>query len=632
MGTLASDPIVKPGDDVVLRFSVTNPSPTSIMTDVTFLDELTDGGSGLFPDMTSGFLPYPVSVTFPPSPDPPCGAGSSLALGNRGNDGSNRRALELTGGSLASGATCTFSVTVTIPADMALGTYLNTTEEPTGYTDGATRTGNATSDTLTILAAPQLTKEFTDDPVAPGNTVTLEFSLSHSAGALNDATDITFTDDLDATLSGLVITGTLPSDPCGSGSSLSDGGGNFLTLTDGIIAPGGSCTFSVTLEIPGGAAFGTYANTTSGVTATVESQANITSNPASDDLTVAGLVFSKEFLDDPVIAGMTTTLRFTIENISTADATITLFTDNLGGAGGTLTGLAATGGATTDTCGGALSGTTFLTYVGGSVLSGTTCIIEVPVLVPVGAADGTYLNTTSSLVTSLGTIDPATDELEVKSELLQLTKTFTDDPIKAGNTGTLEFTLTNLDATRTASNIAFTDDLNAALSGMTLVNDASNVCNGSGSVTGAGSGTLTFGSGTLAAGASCTFTSTVQVPGSATEGFHTNTTSQIDGEIAGLAVYGSAASADLQVGSLGFVKGFTTNNLNAGGTVVLTFTIKNEFTQTAVSGLTFTDDLDAVISGLVATDLPKSVCNGGTFSGSSTLTLASGSLSASTSC
>ncbi len=46
-----------------------------------------------------------------------------------------------------------------------------------------------------------------------------------------------------------------------------------------------------------------------------------------------------------------------------------------------------------------------------------------------------------------------------------MTKSFTDDPVNAGGTVTLEFTITNSD-TEAASNIAFTDDLDAALTGL----------------------------------------------------------------------------------------------------------------------------------------------------------------------
>jgi hypothetical protein len=217
----------------------------------------------------------------------------------------------LTGGSLdaAPGAssTCSFYVTVTVPADVGPGIHLNTTGEITATVDGATRTGDPASDTLTVIAAPSLSKAFTDDPVAPGDTVTLEFTLTYPADASGDATGITFTDNL-ATLvpplAGLTAIG-LPlaqaCDPDGAGSDPGTGtlsaspGDTLLTFMDGTLSPGESCTFSVTLAVPMGADPGDFTNTTSGVSATVEGLAAI-SPPAEAELNVAGLAFSKEFL------------------------------------------------------------------------------------------------------------------------------------------------------------------------------------------------------------------------------------------------------------------------------------------------------------------------------------------------
>ena len=53
----------------------------------------------------------------------------------------------------------------------------------------------------------------------------------------------------------------------------------MLTFDGGTLTPGEVCTFDVTLNVPVGAAAGSYTNTTSGVDATVAGQA--TSSPAS---------------------------------------------------------------------------------------------------------------------------------------------------------------------------------------------------------------------------------------------------------------------------------------------------------------------------------------------------------------
>ena len=105
------------------------------------------------------------------------------------------------------GDSCTFDVTLTIPAGFPPGIYTNTTEQPTATVGGTIYTGKPASDTLTVIGAPTLAKAFTDDPVGPGSTVTLEFSLTYSADASGDATGITFTDDLAPVLAGLIATG-----------------------------------------------------------------------------------------------------------------------------------------------------------------------------------------------------------------------------------------------------------------------------------------------------------------------------------------------------------------------------------------------------------------------------------------
>ena len=57
----------------------------------------------------------------------------------------------------------------------------------------------------------------------------------------------------------------------------------------------------------------------------------------------------------------------------------------------------------------------------------------------------------------------------VSSEQLLLQKSFTDDPVAPGGTVTLEFTLTNMDASQAATGLTFTDDLGAALAGLVAV-------------------------------------------------------------------------------------------------------------------------------------------------------------------
>ena len=398
-------------------------------------------------------------------------------------------------------------------------------------------------------------------------------------------------------------------------------------FTGGTLSPGESCTFSVTLAVPAGATAGTHPNATSTVLATVEGIA-ATSAPAADDLNVSGITFSKEFIDDPVTPGDTVTLRFTIENVhSSQDATGMFFLDSLDSV---VSGLASTSGTLMDVCGSGsqLTGTSLLIFTGGNLMQGDPpCSFDVTVAVPGAAPDGTFANVTSNLTATQGpggvTVDPAVDTLVLNSDLLQLTKEFTDDPVLPGAEATLVFTLTNL-SDSDASAVAFTDDLDGVLTGMTGVGVSNDCPSG---MLGGGS-TLSFSGGAVNANSSCTITATVTVPGSVSAGtVATNTTSGLTGTIEGFSVTGAPAGDDLHIGIVTFSKTFL-GTPQAGETVDLSFTITNLSTTDTVSSIGFTDDLDAVISGLVATGLPQSdVCGTGSqLAGGSFLTLIAGTL------
>lgn len=596
------------GGTATVEFTLSNNSTTSAATTITFRDDLDTFISGT----TAAALP----------PTGFCGAGSTLTAPIIGVD----RYLLLSNGSLPPGGSCTFTADLAIPIGTAAADYLNTTENLSATVDGMTQIGAPASDTLSVVGAPSLRKDFTDDPVLPGGTVTLQFTLSYPDTATSTATAITFTDDLTATLSGLTAIGLPINDVCGIGSALS--GTTNLTFSGGTLAPGATCSFGVTLQVPAGALPGSYPNATSSVMATVSGVTAVRGG-GSDTLLVAGLSLAKSFTDDPVIAGGTATLQFTVTNGSpSADATAISFSDNLGN---TLSGLTAIGLPINDVCGtgSQISGTTSLTLTGGNLLAGTSCTFGVTLQVPAGAADGIYRNTTSNLtatVNGMGVVlPPAADNLVVTSNLLVLTKEFTDDPVAPGGMVTLQFMLRNVDAGQAATGIAFTDDLDAALSGLVAIGLPMNDVCGIGSQI-SGTSLLTFSGGSLPAGGNCTFSVTLMVP-AGVGGTATNTTGSVSGSIGGLPVVGDPASDVLQIAFLTFAKAFDAPTV-PGGMPVLTFTIGNLSTGTVVSDLRFTDDLSAVLPGLVAVGLPANdVCGAGSsVSGTSQVTLNAGNL------
>ncbi len=621
--TFTGDP-VGGGGSLGLDFSITNTSPSSTATDIVFTDEF----AVVLPTASSvpadGFCGTDSAAVFTPSTT---GTGS----------GGSPASLVVSGVELGAGETCTFSLTLDVAAGAAAGIYDNTTSEITATIDGKTVSGPPASDDFAVVAAPTLRKSFTDDPVGPGDTVTLRFTLSYDEDGNGDvdlpgeATDIGFTDDLEAALSGLVATGLPLADPCGAGSELT--GTSLLTLTGGSLAPDEACTFDVTLQVPATAPAGSHLNSTSNVVATVLGTS--TAGPgASDRLKIAGLELAKEFTDDPVLAGGTVNLRFTIDNLSSsAAATGIQFTDDLDAV---LSGLAATGLPLVDPCGAGSelagsAGDTFLTLTGGNVAAGTSCTFDVTLQVPAGALSDTYVNATSGFSGVIDGVtvdfDNASDELVVSSDFLSIDKEFTDDPAAPGGNVNLRFTLLNLSPTEAISDIAFTDDLDAALSGLASVSGTlTDVCGVGSEIS--GTGLLTFTGGSLAAGASCSFDVTLAVPSGAALGtFATNTTSEVTGTSGGLPVVGEPASDVLAIDFLAFSKEFQGSGF-PGGTVVLTFTIQNLSATDAVEDLGFADDLDAVLAGLVALGLPAAdVCGlGSQLSGTALIQLTGGSL------
>src|SRR5690606_13769521 len=115
-----------------------------------------------------------------------CGAGSQLA---------GTSVLALTGGSLAPGASCAFTVTLQVPGTAASVSYPGPTSPVTATAGGVAVMGPSATDTLEV-ADLELLKVF-DGAAAPGDDVLLSFSLSNP-DPVNAATALTFSDDLDA--------------------------------------------------------------------------------------------------------------------------------------------------------------------------------------------------------------------------------------------------------------------------------------------------------------------------------------------------------------------------------------------------------------------------------------------------
>lgn len=611
-----NDPIIA-GNPVTLEYTISNPSPTDTMTDISFSDEL------------STILGFSLSGVLPTDP---CGVGSTITFASVGNDG---KAVSLSGGSLGASNSCTFSLDVDIP-DGLTGSLTSTSDPVSGSINGTIRTGNQATDNLNIVSAPILSKSFSSASVAPGGVVSLEFTLSLSDSAPGDVTDISFSDNLDSMLSGTLIN-RVDSDTC-SGTSSGVGTGLF-SYSAGLLTPGSSCSISITIGIDTAALVGTYSGSSSIVNATASDETAgsyaVSSPEVTKDLLVSGLVFSKEFIDDPALAGGTVTIRYILDNTASVvgqDTTNIIFTDNVSSI---MSSLVATVLPANDTCGigSSVSGTTNIIFTGGNIAAGDSCSFDVTLSIPAGATDDNYISNSSVLSANIGataiTLPSATDSLKVQSENITLSKNFSEN-LLVGGTGTLEFVLGVLSTSPgTVDNITFTDDLDSVLSGMTYT-DSNTDCPGL---------VLTPGSSvdvsgvSLSPGTNCSISVDLAVPDTASAGSYISNTSSLSGSIGALAVYGSTAEDTLNISTLTLSQSFF-NIDESTQTVNLSFVIHNDDNTSGISDLSFDNDLNRTFVGLKSINADQTdVCGSGSlFSGDSLLKLRNGSLDAGASC
>ncbi len=619
---------VAPGGSGTLRYTLTNPNASFALSDVTFSDIITDitGGN----DVTINTLPTAGD----------CGAGSTFAQTFVDTD---TWAFTLTDGVLAAGDSCSFDLVLSVASDATPGDYDFTTGDVNSTVNGGSVVTLGASATLQVEGGANLSfvKEFTESVIGAGDSATLTFALASEAESPNTATGLSFSDDLTTFLSGASF--STVSDSCGGSPALS-AGDTLLSYSGGSLAPGASCEIVMSVAIPAGASNGTYTNTSSSLAGTAGGEA-LTVPASSDDLQVLAaepLVTSKSFAPSSALPGETIRLSYSLQNPDAAATyDITLFTESLSTP---LSGLGAVDASTAvfDNCGGSASGsgTTFLIFLNLEVLPTTTCTIDLDVVVPLGAADGTYGTTTSSLSAQLDgnavTLDPIVANLLVEGELISLSKSYASSPTAPGGSVSVDYTLTNLSSSHALSALAFSDDLDAQLSGLTSSSGSlSDIC-GSGSAI-SGTSPLSFSGGSLAAGASCSFSVTQVVPAGASAETHSGDTSSLTGTASGLAVTGPATSAALTVSSFdlpSFTASLADSALASGGSSTLTYVITNTDTSATLSDLRFSTDLDAVISGMTVTSGTGSdLCGAGSsLTGSSLLTLSGASLAPSDSC
>lgn len=521
--------LATPGDTVTMRFSITNNSSNQDVFDLAFEDELPG-------ELSTGVVVPDAGF---------CGDGSSIQFFPGTQFDAAR--LIISGASLKAGDRCTFDVRVDVALGASTGTITNTTGPLTGTINERPVTGNSASADLQIVSGPRLIKTFLDNPVVPGGLTRLRYTLSHAPEAPQSATDISFTDDLGSVLDGLVATNLPLSRVCGPNSLVR--GTSVVDFRGGDLRPGESCSFVVELLVPRSVDVGPLSSTSSPVTSQIGG-ASVQSGPATANVLISGLSLRKSFTA-PAIPGGTTTLEFTITNAGNIAATEVTFFDNLDDA---IPGMKGVRLPITNLCGDGSSlvgsgdpADSVLTFEGGTVPAQSSCTFSVLVEIPADTPEGFYLNATSELFARIGqqsaSLPGASGVLEVTNSYLELTNSFADNSVVAGGQTNLEFTLTNIHPARIVRNISFTDTLPAGL--VSTAGTVRNFCGPQSELS--GTSTINVTLPVLNPGQSCTFTVPIAVAPGIPTGAITNRTSEVVGDISGLAVRGDPASASLEI-------------------------------------------------------------------------------------
>ena len=330
--------------------------------------------------------------------------------------------------------------------------------------------------------------------------------------------------------------------------------------------------------------------------------------------------FGATFAPNTVGLGSHAKLDFVITNGSGAPVTDVAFTNVLpanlllgpapeNGCDGTLT---------------APAGGTTIALSGGRVGAGQSCVVSVWVN---GAGPGLAMNVTGDLTSSAGNSGTATDDLDVLGNRPSISMAVLDPVVLWGGETTLNIAIDNPHSTA-SFNGTFGLALPAGFS-WTTPNDVATDCQGSlGNVVDGGTSLDLFGH-FLTAGTGCTISGTVQAPQNTGQALFatTNYTSGLGSSghaITGIETVSDDVLLDLEVVDDPAVPG-------SAATVRVHLLNRDRF-DTLTDG-TFSLDLDAALTGLVAQNLPVDPCGAGsTLSGTSQLTLTGATLPAEGDC
>lgn len=389
-------------------------------------------------------------------------------------------------------ATMSFVINGSYVASSSAGTFTNTAKAVVnGYNQTA-------SDTITVVAAPTVTKAFNQTSILPNGTSRLTITLTNPNPSLA-ISGVAFTDAYPSGLKNAATTNL--SSTCGAATA--SAGGTSLALSGGSIAANSSCSVSVDVT---SATAGTYTNNTGTVST---ANAGSSSGSGATLVVMAPPAVTESFIPSTVpiysagCGGCTGVFAVTLTNPNSLAISGAAFSDtysstsvvNVGTAGWTCTN--GTSGSAAATDGGSSLAVSSLT-----IPANGSCTVSVTVK---GTAGGIYYATNTGVGTAVttsnaGSATATRAALEVKLAAPTVVKSFVPSVVGVGGVSTLTITLSNPSTTVDITGAAFTDTYP---SGMTNNGAPATTCSG-GTASAPSASSLQLTGATIPKSGSCT--------------------------------------------------------------------------------------------------------------------------------
>ncbi|MBU2887551.1 hypothetical protein KO507_17435 [Gilvimarinus agarilyticus] len=491
--------------------------------------------------------------------------------------------------------------------------------------DFSISSGYATELINVASSSINLTSRLTPAIVRPNEQATLTYTLTNTNRQFS-ASNISFSTDLDAALTGLTATGLPLNDNCGVGSSLS--GTAILSATGLSLAPGTSCSFDVPLLVPAGAVAGNYPLIHSDPAGTINS-APVIGNASAQGLSIANsLQVSKDFLESVAGAGNDISLEFTLTNTDPANAATNITVTEI------IPPELAT--AVTVPLDGSCNGTGTFAFQphsnfnparflvsDASLSGGTSCTFTLVLNISADAASSLAVESGTDLATY--TLD-SEDELkaQVSSDTLEIVgaieATLSANTLLAQPGSLIDFTLAlgagagseliDQDLYPAYTNLGFNLDLNSVIPGLSAIGTPIAGCNS----TLTGTTVVNLSGGSLASGESCELTFSTHVPVDTVYGIYPLTGPLVSSSHMGETIQKTLNSLSIEVAGLTIETSFSTQPAEPGDIVDMFFTLTNTSSEHDVTLASLNFRPNQLINSMAATSLtttPLTPCGPG---------------------